>query len=146
MRFRCRNLRSLDSGEFEYVRVNQDGSVRELSPKEKEYLNTEFSVGDGAAPYIKFSYKSRDGWGSISGFLPREKVPTNIVIEPVNPQYDSLVANRPIEYFKEQILEEHRISGDIIETHPDGSVTCTPNPNISRKERFKIMQRARLER
>jgi len=135
-----RKLHSTDGDEFECVYVNQDGSVRELSPKEKEYLNEKFDLFDGARPYIKSSYKSLDGWGSMSGFLPRKEVPSNVVIDPVNPQYDSLMANRPVEYF-----DEDQICGDITETYPDGSVIITPNRKLSREERFNLIKRAHLE-
>lgn len=135
-----RKQHSTDSDKFEYVYVNQDGSVRELSPKEKDYLNEEFPPGDGARPYIKDSHKSLDGWGSMSGFLPRGKVPSSLVINPVNPQYDSLIANRPVEYF-----DEHQICGDATETYPDGSVIITPNPKLTKEERFNLVKRAHLE-
>ncbi len=141
MRLWRRKRRASNDGEFQYVYVNQDGSVRELSPNEQKYLNEKFSPGDGGRPYIKSSYKSLDGWGSMSGFLHRKKVPDNVTITPVNPQYDSLVADDSIDF-----LEDHRLVGDIIETNPDGSITCTPNPNLSTEERFKILQRAQLER
>ena len=115
--------------------VNQDGSVRELSPKEQEYLKQEFSPFDGARPHIKASYKSVDGWGSMSGYLPRKKVPSDITVDPVNPQYDSLEAGDPLFF-----LEIHRAAGDIMTTNPDGSITCTPNPEISNEERVEIMK------
>ena len=70
-----------------FVYVNQDGTVRELSIDEREYLSTEFSGGDGGRPYTKSNYKDRDGWGSMSGFFWRRKLPPNIVVEPVNPDY-----------------------------------------------------------
>jgi hypothetical protein len=56
---------------FKFVYVNQDGSVRELSPEERGYLSEEFPGEDGGRPYIKWSYESRDGWGSKSGFIER---------------------------------------------------------------------------
>jgi hypothetical protein len=43
---------------FEYVYIQNDGSVRELDYDEVEYLNTEFSPANGNRPYIKLSYKS----------------------------------------------------------------------------------------
>jgi hypothetical protein len=76
--------------DFEFVYVNQDGSARELSPGERAYLSTEFSGADGARPYIKTTYESRDGWGSLSGFILRSGVPSRTVIEPVHPDYDAL--------------------------------------------------------
>jgi hypothetical protein len=141
MRFSRRKRRSEDEGAFEYVYVNQDGSVRELSPNEREYLEKDFSPFDGARPYIKSSYESLDGWGSMSGFIPRKMVPTDIRIDPVNPQYDSLVSNDSVDF-----LEAHRLAGDIIETGPDGRITCIPNPNLSTEERFEAMQRVQIER
>lgn len=74
---------------FSFVYVNQDGSVRELSPAEQTYLSKEFSGGDSGRPYIKSSYKSRDGWGSLSGFIERSKVPARIEISPVHPDFDA---------------------------------------------------------
>ena len=73
MRVWRRKQRSIDEAAFEYVYVNQDGSVRELSPKEQGYLKEKFSPFDGARPYIKSSYKSLDGWGSMSGFISRKQ-------------------------------------------------------------------------
>ena len=47
---------------YRYVYVIADGTARELHVSERQYLETEFSGGDGAAPYIKSSYSERDGW------------------------------------------------------------------------------------
>ena len=141
MSFRRRKRRSVDKAEFEYVYVNQDGSVRELSPNEQAYLEEEFSPFDGARPYIKSSYESLDGWGSMSGFIPRKEIPTDMGIDPVNPQYDALVANDSVDF-----LEAHRLAGDIIETGPDGRITCIPDPDLSTEERFEKMQRVQIER
>jgi hypothetical protein len=44
-----------------YVYVNADGSARELHPNERQYMETEFVLGDGAAPYVKDGYASRNG-------------------------------------------------------------------------------------
>ena len=117
---------------FKFVYVNQDGSVRELSPGEQAYLSEQFSGGDSGRPYIKSSYKSSDGWGSQSGFIVRRRVPSRITILPVHPNYDALEKE-----LGNDMLGSHRAAGDIIETNVDGSITCKPNPNISRKERFE---------
>lgn len=74
-----RPRRPSDEG-YEYVMVVDDGSAREVTESEREYLETEFSPGDGARPYIKFRYESLDGWGSISGFLLRRQLPSRIKI------------------------------------------------------------------
>lgn len=125
-----------------FVYVNQDGSVRELSPNELEYLSQKFHPADGARPYVKSSYKSLDGWGSMSGFLLRKKVPPVVPIDPVCELYDSLVN----EDLMSDFLEDCRAAGDTIRMDADGSFQCTPNPEISSQERFERIRRSTLER
>jgi hypothetical protein len=60
---------------YPYVYVNADGTARELHAGERQYLETEFSGGDGGRPYIKSRYAQRDGWGEISGYMKRSKLP-----------------------------------------------------------------------
>jgi hypothetical protein len=79
-----RSLRRKEAG-FCYVCVNDDGTVRELSTIEQEYLTTEFSPGDGDRPYIKSHFEALDGWNSISGYIERRQVPAHIPIQPVDP-------------------------------------------------------------
>ena len=136
--WRVRPRRGLEEG-FAFVYVNQDGSVRELSPDERVYLNSEFHGADGARPYIKATYKSRDGWGSMSGFITRRRVPARLVIAPVHPNYDAM--KRQLGY---DILGVARAAGDIIVTNADGSVTTTPNPNMSRRDRFELARSHQL--
>jgi hypothetical protein len=118
-----------------FVYMNQDGSVREVSPAEQTYLSEEFSGGDSGRPYIKSSYKSRDGWGSLSGFIERRKVPARIKISPAHPDFDARAKELGFD-----MLDSHRAAGDIIETRADGSVACIPNPQISSTERFELMR------
>jgi hypothetical protein len=125
---------------FKYVYVNQDGSARELSPAERAYLSEEFSGGDGGRPYIKSSYESTDGWGSQSGFIERRRVPSRLAILPVHPDYDTREKE-----FGQDMLGSHRAATDIIETNPDGSISCTPNPKLSTKERFALSRNYMLE-
>jgi len=75
-----RPLRPKESG-FEYVYVEQNGTVRELDKEEIEYLNEKFDPNDGARPYIKTSYKDLTQDGKILGFIYRNRVPKNIVIK-----------------------------------------------------------------
>ena len=75
-----RPLRQKESG-FEYVYVEQNGIVRELDKGEIEYLSEKFDPNDGARPYIKTSYKDLTPDGKIVGFIYRNRVPKNIVIE-----------------------------------------------------------------
>jgi hypothetical protein len=125
---------------FPYVYVNQDGSVRELSQGEQEYLSKKFDPFDGARPYIKSNYRSLDGWGSLSGYLERRRVPSIVEIQNVNPGYDMAAKD-----LKEDLLGIHRASGDAIVTNSNGSVTCTPNPSVSRKERMERSRKYQLE-
>lgn len=125
----------------DFAYVNQDGSVRELSPDEREYLSQNFHPADGARPYIKSSYESKDGWGSVSGFLLRTRVPRQIAVEPVNPDYvppkfDAL----------REMIEDGRRVGDVVTENPDGSVTRAPDPNIPHKKRFELLREIQLER
>jgi hypothetical protein len=126
-------LRRKDEPGFKFVYVNQDGSVRELSPGEQAYLSEQFSGSDSGRPYIKGKYKSSDGWGSQSGLIERRQVPADIPTLPVHPNYG--VLEKELGY---DMLGSHHAAGDIIEKNADGSITCTPNPHISREERFEI--------
>jgi hypothetical protein len=63
---------------YPYVYVNPDGTVRDLHPKERHYLETPFNPFDGARPYVKPSYDARDGWGDIKGFCPRSAIPEQL--------------------------------------------------------------------
>jgi hypothetical protein len=64
------------------VWINVDGSARELTDTEKKYVDTEFSPFDGARFYIKADYWKRNGWGDLSGYLERKKVPNGILVNP----------------------------------------------------------------
>ena len=118
-----------------FVYMNQDGSVREMSPAEQAYLSKEFSGGDGGRPYIKSDYKSRDGWGSLSGFIERRNVPARIKISPVHPDFDARAKELGFD-----MLDSHRAAGDIIETRADWAVACIPTPQLSSTERFELMR------
>ena len=60
---------------YPYVCVNEDGTVRELRPTEREYLETAFHPCDGARPFVKQTYYARNGRGDIEGFCPRSAIP-----------------------------------------------------------------------
>jgi hypothetical protein len=109
----------------DFVYVNQDGSVRELSRDEREYLSQDFHPGDSGRPYLKSSYESHDGWGSVSGFVLRKRVPRKIAVEPVNPTYVP-----PVVDARREMIEDSKVVGDVITENADGSVTCSPNPSI----------------
>ena len=64
----------------DYVYVNLDGSVRELTEDEQDYLSEEFHPLDGARPYIKQFYYQLTPDHKIHGFLRRDAVPPHIAI------------------------------------------------------------------
>ncbi len=125
---------------IQFVYVNQDGSLREVSPGEQAYLSEEFSGGDSGRPYIKSVYESTDGWGSQSGFIERRCVPVRIRIFPVHPDYDQREKALGFDW-----LDSSRAVGDILQKNPDGSITCIPNPSLSTKERFELSRKYALE-
>lgn len=67
---------------FPFVYVEVDGTARELSIDERAYLETGFDGADGNRPYIKVEYGQRDGWGELSGFLHRSKLPAGTPVSP----------------------------------------------------------------
>lgn len=126
---------------FRFVYVNMDGSVRELSSEEQAYLSEEFSGADGGRPYIKWSYESRDGWGTRAGFLERRRVPFWVKILPVNPSYDAAAK----ELSEGRLDSMMRAEGHIAVNNPDGSVTYLPNPEIPHKKRMELARNWYLE-
>ena len=135
--WRFRPRRSSDQG-FWYVYVNHDGSVREVTPVQQADLISDKSSGPDHI-YKKSSYKARDGWGSLSGFIERRLVPSRIKIPPLPPEFTA--SSEKIEF---DILDQFRAAGDFIETNPDGSVECIPNPKISPSERFELIRKWHL--
>lgn len=78
--FQMRPRRKREPG-FEFIYVEDDGSARELSEEEKEYLNTRFEPTDGGRPYIKHRYESRAPDRRLSGYLPRRQLPKRVPIK-----------------------------------------------------------------
>ena len=60
---------------FKYVHIENDGSARELTSDEREYLQEEFHPNDGARPYIKTHYWQKTPDLKMHGFLLRIRVP-----------------------------------------------------------------------
>lgn len=73
------------AGPYPYVYVAEDGTVHELDAADRAYLEEEFHPGDGARPYTKESYTSKDGRGRREGFCRRGCIPHTvpIVTEPI---------------------------------------------------------------
>jgi hypothetical protein len=124
----------------EYVYVNQDGSARELSTSERNYLSKQFAPTDGGRPYIKADYEARDGWGSLSGFLPLLKLPSTITVQAVNPDY----VDRPSQ--PQEMIDDYVIAGFSLERNADRSVKILLGSGRSREEQVETLRRLTLER
>lgn len=73
----------IDGSPVDYVFVEDDGSARDLSADELEYLGTPFDPGDGARPYIKWNgYAQLTPDGRIGGFLRRDRLPHGMPVAP----------------------------------------------------------------
>jgi hypothetical protein len=108
---------------YPYIYVNADGTARELHASERQYLETEFRPGDGAAPYIKGSYSTRNGWGELRGYLMRSKLPYGVQIHDA-PAEDPTRALST----KEQQIEWFRSKGLEVVENRDGSFTVKGRP------------------
>jgi hypothetical protein len=67
---------------YPYIFVNDDGAARELHAVERAYLEQAFIPFDGGRPYVKSNFETRDGWGSVKGFLDRSKLPNGLFVAP----------------------------------------------------------------
>jgi hypothetical protein len=103
---------------YPYIYVNADGTARELPASERQYLETQFRPGDGAAPYIKGGYSQRNGWGDLSGYLVRSKLPRGIEIHDA-PTEDP----HPPLRTKEQLIAWFRSKGMEVTENGDGTFT-----------------------
>jgi hypothetical protein len=89
------------------VWINDDGSARELTEADKKYVDTDFSPFDGARPYVKPTYQSRNGWGAIKGYLERDKLPNDVPVNPApatdpSPQTPQAVAGQILELIRKR--------------------------------------------
>jgi hypothetical protein len=103
---------------YGYIHVNADGTARELHASEREYLETEFHPGDGAAPYIKSTYEQRNGWGDLAGYLKRSRLPHGMQIHDApteNPQRALRTKEQQIAWFRSKGME--------VTENSDGSFT-----------------------
>lgn len=78
MRPRASIARASDRAIFVYV--NDDGSARELTLGEGQYLATEYDASDYARPYIKTHYSARMPDGGLRGYLERRKLPKRVEV------------------------------------------------------------------
>lgn len=62
----------------DYVVVENDGSIRDVTPDEQAYLEEEFEPTDSGRPYIKSRYGELTPDGKIGGYLERRDVPRRL--------------------------------------------------------------------
>lgn len=143
--------------EFEYVYVENDGTVRELDNEEIEYLQTEFEPTDGARPYVKSSYSQLTPDNKILGFIHRKKVPKDIEIIntdlrylemrfPINIYDSGKVIVIPVGIYSVKILGGWEVSvGDFIFTLKNKNTGKIINPRITnwRVQSYEYGERAK---
>ena len=61
--------------------MEENGTVRELHQQEIDYLNAPFNYHDGARPILKKRYDEKNAEGKISGFILRQRIPGDIIID-----------------------------------------------------------------
>lgn len=100
---------------YPYIYVEADGTARELHAGERAYLETEFEGADGARPYIKGRYQQRDGWGELSGYLKRTKLPAGTSVSPAPLEDPSGPLSR------DEYIEFLRAKGEEVTENADGT-------------------------
>jgi hypothetical protein len=63
---------------YPYVLVEDNGTYRELTQEDKDYLEEPFSPADSGRPYVKHSLYQRTPDGLIGGYLKRSKLPRGL--------------------------------------------------------------------
>ena len=109
-----------DRQPYPYVKVNNEGSARELHKAEREYLETPFFGADGGRPYVKWRYKQKNGWGELGGFLKRTKLPKRIDIA-------SAPVEEPKQDVKGEMIRRAREMGYDINENANGTTTMVPS-------------------
>ena len=109
---------------YPFVHVNDDGTVRELHPNERHYLETPFHPFDGERPYIKQSFDAKDGWGKLGGFCSRSSIPQAGDIQEA-PLEDP---SKPLT--KERLMEFLHKKGLLVTENVDGAATARKTPKV----------------
>ena len=108
---------------YPYIYVIEDGSARELRRSEKEHLETRFEGADSGRPYLKSSYRDKNGWGELTGYLRRAKLPKTTPVNPAPPEDAASPREQQIAFMRQHGFE--------IEENLDGSYTATPSKMFS---------------
>jgi hypothetical protein len=77
---------------YPIVYLEKTGIVREVTARERAYLETPFELGDGGRPYVMFEYKKPAWWRLRSnwGFCPRHLIPKDCAIQASTTSADPL--------------------------------------------------------
>ena len=112
---------------YPYVYINSDGTARELHADECAWLETEYTLGDGAAPHVKDSYEERNGWGELNGYLKRAALPAGM------PVADAPAENPRRPMSRADTIAWLRGKGVEVTENDDGSLTMHGLPDKVRR-------------
>jgi hypothetical protein len=112
---------------YPYIYINADGTARELHPNERAWLETEYTLGDGAAPHVKDSYDDRNGWSELNGYLARAALPTG------TPVGDAPAADPRRPMSRADTIAWLRGKGVEVTESDDGSLTVHGLPDQARR-------------
>ena len=74
---------------YPYVYLEDDGTYRELTAEERQYLEKAFHPADSGRPYVKHTLYAKTADGRLSGFLKRSKLPRGLKTGEILPQEQS---------------------------------------------------------
>jgi hypothetical protein len=75
-------LRKWRESTFDYVYVEEDGNVRELTASEEEFVSAEVFAGGDADRLIKSDYKALTADGRLAGYIQRRRLPRAVRVHP----------------------------------------------------------------
>jgi hypothetical protein len=101
---------------YSIVHVDVDGCIREVQPREKDYLESPFLPYDGGRPFVKPRYSWKNALDETQGFLRRKHVPSGAVVLPAPIVDPSPGPSR------EEVIESLRAMSDELIERDDGSV------------------------
>ncbi len=90
------------------IYVNDDGSARELTDVEKEYVDTDFLPFDGARPYMKSRYEQRTPSGALRGYLQRSLLPPDVPVKPAPPPEPRATTPEAVAASNLDVIRKHR--------------------------------------
>ena len=76
-------IRKWRGSTFDYVFVDDQGCVREVTDSEDQYLTSSLFPVDKSF-FLKRRFQTRNAEGGLSGYLKRRDLPRKILIEPAS--------------------------------------------------------------